>query len=84
MKNLTDRQQAIYDYILEYARENQSMPTHDDIGRKFSIKACGARQHVMVLAKKGYIELKAGVRRNITLTDKSFCPYCGHKHGKKK
>lgn len=55
-KGLTNRQQAILDYIVECIRENGLPPTIAEIGLKFSIASTnGVNDHLQSLERKGYI-----------------------------
>lgn len=55
-KGLTDRQQAILDFIIESIRENGYPPTIAEIGLKFSIASTnGVNDHLQSLERKGYI-----------------------------
>jgi repressor LexA len=55
-KGLTDRQQAILDYIVECIRENGYPPTIAEIGLRFSIASTnGVNDHLQSLERKGYI-----------------------------
>lgn len=55
-KGLTDRQQAILDFIIENIKENGYPPTIAEIGLKFSIASTnGVNDHLQSLERKGYI-----------------------------
>ena len=65
---LTDRQQAILDFIASCLREG-SAPTRGDIAEHFGFASrSAAEQHLRALASKGMIELQAGASRGIRLT----------------
>jgi len=66
--DLTDRQQAILDFIAARLREG-SAPTRGDIAEHFGFASrSAAEQHLRALAAKGAIELQAGASRGIRLT----------------
>ena len=53
---LTDRQKAIYDFLLKTIREKGFAPSIPEIGRKFKIASTnGVSDHLKALEKKGYI-----------------------------
>jgi repressor LexA len=53
---LTDRQKAIYDFLLRIIREKGFAPSIHEIGRQFKIASTnGVSDHLKALEKKGYI-----------------------------
>jgi repressor LexA len=53
---LTDRQKAIYDFLLKTIRERGFAPSIPEIGRRFKIASTnGVSDHLKALEKKGYI-----------------------------
>ena len=53
---LTDRQKAIYDFLLKSIREQGFAPSITEIGRQFKIASTnGVSDHLKALEKKGYI-----------------------------
>jgi repressor LexA len=53
---LTDRQKAIYDFLLKSIRERGFAPSIQEIGRQFKIASTnGVSDHLKALEKKGYI-----------------------------
>ena len=53
---LTDRQKAIYDFLLKTIRERGFAPSIFEIGRQFKIASTnGVSDHLKALEKKGYI-----------------------------
>ena len=53
---LTDRQKAIYDFLLKSIRERGFAPSIPEIGRQFKIASTnGVSDHLKALEKKGYI-----------------------------
>lgn len=53
---LTDRQKAIYDFLLRTIRERGFAPSISEIGRQFKIASTnGVSDHLKALERKGYI-----------------------------
>ena len=53
---LTDRQKAIYDFLLKSIRERGFAPSIHEIGKQFKIASTnGVSDHLKALEKKGYI-----------------------------
>jgi repressor LexA len=53
---LTDRQRAIYEFLLKTIREKGFAPSIPEIGRRFKIASTnGVSDHLKALEKKGYI-----------------------------
>ena len=56
LPTLTDRQKAIYDFLLKSIREQGFAPSIHEIGRQFKIASTnGVSDHLKALEKKGYI-----------------------------
>ena len=56
LPTLTDRQKAIYDFLLKSIREKGFAPSIHEIGRQFKIASTnGVSDHLKALEKKGYI-----------------------------
>lgn len=57
---LTDKQETIYEYFIDYAEEHGDMPTFREIMEHLGFKSTSSvHAHVQALVKKGYLE-KAG------------------------
>jgi len=69
MKNeLTERQQAILSFILQFRDENGYPPTLREIGRKFEISSTfGVKRHLDALVKKGYLNIESNASRGISI-----------------
>jgi repressor LexA len=67
MSTLTDRQQAILDYLSEHATTHGMPPTAGELAAAFGIQVNAARKHLQALAGKGLIELIPGKARGIRL-----------------
>lgn len=71
MKELTNRQSQILQYLKEYMEKNSYAPSVRDIMNHFGFKSPrAAHKHLITLEEKGYIERK-GVSRGIKMTEKS-------------
>ena len=69
-KELTTRQEEIYEYIKKYSRENHMPPTVREIGNHFEISSTnGVRSILAALIKKGYINRSPRLSRGIEIVD---------------
>ncbi len=57
MKELTDRQREVLDFIERYHGERSYPPTIREIAEFFRISVKGAYDHLKALEKKGYMRL---------------------------
>ena len=67
MKDLTEKQQAIMNFIEESIRSQGYPPTIREIGDTFQITAKGAYDHLKAIEKKGYIKCVKNRSRAIEL-----------------
>ena len=67
MKDLTEKQLAILQYIELYIKQQGYPPTIREIGEKFQITAKGAYDHLKAIEKKGYIKSEKNRSRAIEL-----------------
>jgi repressor LexA len=65
MKELTQRQREVLDFITRYIRNYAYPPTIREIGDHFAISVKGAYDHVEALRKKGFVRL--GNKRSRTI-----------------
>jgi len=73
MKELTERQRAIYGYIKDYILTHKYPPTIREIGDRFGIKSTnGVRDALKALELKGYIKKISNQARGIALPKKAF------------
>ncbi|MCL2259951.1 MAG: transcriptional repressor LexA [Fibromonadales bacterium] len=73
MKELTDRQRAIYGYIKDFILSHKYPPTIREIGARFNIKSTnGVRDALKALEIKGYIKKRTNRARGIELPKKVF------------
>lgn len=65
---LTARQAQVLDLIVQLLEQTGFPPTRAELARKLGFKSTNAAEdHLRALARKGYIELKAGASRGIRL-----------------
>lgn len=70
LKPLTNRQQEIFDFILECMNENGAPPTRVEIASHFGFRSPNAAEdHLKALDKKGHIELRSGTSRGIFINE---------------
>lgn len=67
MSTVTDRQQAILDYLIAHRATHGVPPTSGELAAAFGIQVNAARKHLQALAAKGLIELVPGKARGIRL-----------------
>jgi repressor LexA len=64
---LTDRQQAILDFINQYVKENGFPPSVREIGREFGIYPATVQDHINALERKGYLQKKRFQSRTLSI-----------------
>ena len=67
MKDLTEKQQRILVFIVEYLSENGRSPSYNDIASYFGFSEKAAYDAVLALIKKGRLEKDEGRLRSIAL-----------------
>ncbi len=68
MKDLTERQQQILDFIKEYVDNFNYPPTYREICKHFNISSTnGVKRHVDALQKKGYLDLLKNASRTLSI-----------------
>ena len=74
-QKLTHRQRQVFDFIQTRAVDTGSAPTLEEICSHFRFKSSNsARQHLRLIARKGYLKLLPGLARGIRLTQPSAPP----------
>ncbi len=68
MRDLTDRQRAVLDYIVAHKASEGWSPTLREIGKHFGVTHIAVVCHLRALEKKGAIERKPGSARAIRVT----------------
>ena len=71
MRDLTEKQINILNYIEQYIQEQGYPPTIREIGDQFSITAKGAYDHLKAIEKKGFIKCEKNRSRAIELLKNS-------------
>jgi len=67
-KELTKRQESIFNFIKEFLQETGYPPTLREIGRNFGISSTfGVKRHLEALVKKGFLNIETNASRGITL-----------------
>ena len=65
-KQLTERQQEIFDFVKNHISTTGMPPTRVEIAREIGFKSPNAaEEHLKALARKGYIEMLSGTSRGI-------------------
>jgi repressor LexA len=68
MNELTDRQQAILDFVSKKIAQTSLPPTRAEIAEAFEIASTrGVQKHLEAIAAKGYLRLQPGLSRGISL-----------------
>ena len=67
MPDLTDRQQAILDFINEYVESNGFPPSVREIGRHFGIYPATVQDHISALERKGQLQKKRFQSRTLSV-----------------
>jgi repressor LexA len=71
MKELTERQKVILEYIERYQQERRCPPTIREISDNFRISVKGGYDHLKALEKKGYLRLGENRSRSIEILGKT-------------
>ena len=67
-KQLTERQQEIFDFVKNHITTTGMPPTRVEIAREIGFKSPNAaEEHLKALARKGYIEMLSGTSRGIRI-----------------
>src|SRR5881397_1843560 len=64
---LTDKQQAILDFINEHVKENGFPPSVREIGRRFGIYPATVQDHISALERKGYLQKRRFQSRTLSV-----------------
>src|SRR3989442_15427308 len=64
---LTEKQQAILDFINEYVEDNGFPPSVREIGRHFEIYPATVQDHISALERKGYLQKKRFQSRTLSV-----------------
>ncbi len=67
-QELTERQQEILSFILQFRDENGYPPTLREMGKRFGISSTfGVKRHLDALVKKGYLNIESNASRGISV-----------------
>lgn len=78
MRDLTEKQQAIFNFILRSLREEGTIPSIREICQVFGFSSTNAvNTHLNALVKKGYINRRSGMARNIEIAPDYLMPERG-------
>jgi repressor LexA len=70
MKNLTRRQNEIYDYLVDNAEHFDHPPTHDELCQALGLTSRGSlHKHIQALVQAGLVEPMDGSHRGIRLVE---------------
>lgn len=68
MKELTDRQREVFNFLREYYHEHGFSPTIYEIGDRFGFTPAAGWQHLNALEKKGFVSRESYCSRTLLLT----------------
>lgn len=68
---LTEKQQAILDFIQDYLEEHQYPPSVREIGRKFGIYPATVQDHLSAIERKGFLKKKKFQSRTLSVSPTS-------------
>jgi repressor LexA len=71
---LTDKQQAILDFINEYVKANGFPPSVREIGQHFGVYPATVQDHISALERKGYLQKKRFQSRTLSVPASSRQP----------
>jgi len=72
MRNLTDRQKQVLEFIRDFIRTNRYPPTIREIAEHFGFSVKGGYDHVKALQRKGVLKCRGNRSRAIEITDGSI------------
>ena len=65
---LTEKQQAILDFINEYVAEHQYPPSVREIGKHFGIYPATVQDHISAIERKGFLQKKRFQSRTLSIS----------------
>src|SRR5215467_6975900 len=66
---LTEKQQAILDFINAYLDEHQYPPSVREIGKRFGIYPATVQDHISALERKGFLQKQRFQSRSISVSE---------------
>jgi repressor LexA len=70
MKQMTKKQQEVYEFVLTRIESQGFPPTVREIGESFSISVKGAYDHLKAIERKGFIKCSSSKSRAIEIMDR--------------
>jgi repressor LexA len=67
MKDLTERQRAVLDFVKSYSQEHGRPPTFREIGEHFDFGWAASRAHLKAIERKGYLKVIPSKSRGIEM-----------------
>jgi repressor LexA len=80
MRELTDRQIEVMEFIQEFIRENTYPPTIREIASSFNFSVKAAYDHVKAIEKKGIIKTGNNKSRSLEIMDETYSPAVEIRH----
>lgn len=74
MKEMTNKQRDVYEFICQRIRSQGFPPTVREIGKNFQISVKGAYDHLKAIEKKGYIRCTSSKSRAIEVLERMPMP----------
>jgi repressor LexA len=68
MKDLTERQRMVLDFVKSYAQQHGYPPTFREIGEHFGFGWAASRTHLKAIERKGYLRVIPSKSRGIEVT----------------
>ena len=75
MKQITERQQEVLDFISSFSKENNYPPTVREIGEHFSISLRAVQDHIAALQKKGFLAQAQKRARSLSVISGQTMPF---------
>ena len=72
MKELTDRQREMLEFIKQYIAEKGYPPAYREIGAALGVDPGSIYQKIVALEKRGYLRLKPGEPRTLEVIEMSI------------
>jgi repressor LexA len=67
MKDLTEKQKRILEFLVEYTKSHGYPPTVREIGEHFRFLWAAARGHLQALQRKGFVRINPSISRGIEI-----------------
>ncbi|MBN2652682.1 MAG: repressor LexA [Spirochaetales bacterium] len=74
MRDLTEKQQAILNYIKDYKTHYNYFPSRKEMAETFEISTKAIQDHLKAIEKKGKIRISQNTARTIEVLDEEFIP----------